>query len=156
MKAVRHVKVHVFIALLVSSGLEIPRATALYLNPAACFLLDVLDISAAMSDDLGAQVEPWDGFEINRHLFDPPFSLSHCQHHSFISKPSSLEATHATKLIFLNWFLVSTTETTIVHELWEVLLDKLFDLLDSQLQAFLGGACNVKIERRVLYWLAES
>ena len=55
-------KIHVLITFFVGCGFEEPGPTALDLNTAARFLLDVLHVGAAMANNLGTQVEAWDRF----------------------------------------------------------------------------------------------
>lgn len=67
---------HVFIAFSVSGSFKVAGTTALDLNTAFGFLLNVLHIRTAMTDNLRTKVEPWDGFEINGDSLLGPFSLN--------------------------------------------------------------------------------
>jgi hypothetical protein len=51
------------------------RATAFYLNTASGLLLDMLDISATMTNNLSTKVEARKWFEIDRDLLFRPFTL---------------------------------------------------------------------------------
>lgn len=53
-------EVHVFIALGSSPMLHETRSTTLDLHTTSSFLLDILDISAAVTNNLGAKIEAWD------------------------------------------------------------------------------------------------
>jgi len=57
---------------------------------------------------------------------------------------------YAAKLIPLHLLLLSSTETTLIHELWEFLLHQLVDLVDCLLKTFFGRARDMQVERRVL------
>lgn len=46
--------------------------------------------------------------------------------------------------------LVTTTQATVIDQLWKVLLDELLDLGYGLFQASLASACNVEVKRRVL------
>jgi hypothetical protein len=108
-----NVEEHVLIALVVCGCLEISRPPALDLHTAPCFLLDVLYISTAVSNDLSTQVETMDRLQTDRNLLLGPFASS--------------------KLITFDLFLVSAAEASFVNKLGEFLLDKLVDLGDSRL-----------------------
>ena len=66
---------HVFIALPLRRGFDIARATALDLDAAARFLLNVLHIGAAMANNLCSEVESRDGFQGDGNLLLGPFTL---------------------------------------------------------------------------------
>ena len=75
MRYVRYVQEHWLIAFPASTGLHETRATAFDLNLAASLLLDVLHVGTALSDDLSAEVEARDRFEIDRDALLGPFAL---------------------------------------------------------------------------------
>jgi hypothetical protein len=108
-----NVEEHVLIALVVCGCFEISGSPALDLHTAPCFLLDVLYISTAVSNDLSTQVETMDRLQTDRNLLLGPFASS--------------------KLVTFDLFLVSAAEASFVNKLGEFLLDKLVDLGDSRL-----------------------
>lgn len=66
---------HRFIAFPASAGLHETRTTAFNLNLAASLLLDVLHVGTALADDLSAEVEARDRFEIDGDPLLGPFTL---------------------------------------------------------------------------------
>lgn len=70
-----NVEVHVFLGLTASRVLNVARATPLDLHTAPGLLLDVLYISASMTDYLGAKVEARDRVKVDRDLLLGPFPL---------------------------------------------------------------------------------
>jgi hypothetical protein len=144
----RHVEEHVFIALLVSGRLKIPRTSSLDLYATSCLLLDMLYVSTSMSNDLGTQIEPMYGLQADRDLLFGPFTLhKDCQYTCFTRKS---QEPYSTKLVTFNLLLISTAETPFIDKLREFLLDQFVDLGDSGLQARLARACDVKVQRRIL------
>lgn len=68
-------QIHLLIALVPSVVLHEARVAALDLYTASSLLLNVLDVGSTLTNDLGSEVEAWDGFEIYGNLFFGPFSL---------------------------------------------------------------------------------
>lgn len=68
-------QIHLFIALAASPMLHETRSTALNLDTTPSFLLDVLNISTSVANNLSAKVKTWDWFEINWNLLLRPFAL---------------------------------------------------------------------------------
>ena len=64
-----------------------------------------------------------------------------------------LHHSYPAKLIALNRMLLflTSTETTLIHQLGKLLLHQLMDLCDGLLQTLLGRASNVEIQRWVLH-----
>jgi hypothetical protein len=69
------VQIHILVTLTTSAMLHESRATALDLNTASCLLLDVLNISAAMTNNLSTKIEAWKRFEVDWDLLFGPFTL---------------------------------------------------------------------------------
>lgn len=68
-------KVHGLIAFSTGADLSESRATTLDLDLATRLLLDMLDISAALTNNLCTKVKSWDGLEVDRNAFFGPFAL---------------------------------------------------------------------------------
>lgn len=134
----RNMQVHLLIALHLGIMFFEAAASALDLNSAAGFLLDVLDVRSASSDNLGAQVESRNGLEIDGNALFGPLAASQM-------------------VAFDLWLLFSrAAEAALVDQIGQLLLHHFFDLLDSLFEAFLGGARYVKVERRVLGKISVS
>jgi hypothetical protein len=50
-------------------------STAFNLDPTTCFLLDVLDVSAAMANHLSSKIEAWNRFHVDWYALFGPFAL---------------------------------------------------------------------------------
>lgn len=133
---VRYVQIHLLVALAVSRSLKVARSTALDLHSAVRLLLDVLHVGTTVSHDLRTQVEARNRLKIDGDLGVGPLSSA--------------------KLISLDLFLVSASESSFVYKVRELLLHELFDLVNSLLEAGLGGARNVEVEGRVLWDVSAS
>ena len=134
-----NVQIHVFVALTSCSMLHKSRTTALDLDAAARFLLDMLDIGAPVTYDLGSQVEAWNRFEVDGNLLLWPFAL-----HTWLAViPIKLAYTYSAELITLNSIWFSSSEASLVNEVWQFLLHKLLNLFDGLLEANLARARNV-------------
>lgn len=72
---VRDVQIHLLITFVSRVVLHKARASTFDLNTASSFLLDVLDIRAALANDLSTEIEARDGFEIDRNLLFWPLAL---------------------------------------------------------------------------------
>lgn len=125
-------KKHVLIALMIGGCFEVAGTAALDLDTTSGFLLDVLHVGTAMTDYLSSQVETVNRFEVNGNLLLGPF-------------PSTI-------FVSLNWrlrLLISTSESTLVDQLRELLLDKLIDLFHGGFKASLGCTRDMEIQGRV-------
>ena len=71
----RHMQEHRLVAFYARVALDKARATTFDLHSTACFLLDVLDIGATLTDNLSPKIEAGNRFEIDRDLFFWPFAL---------------------------------------------------------------------------------
>lgn len=71
----RNVKIHILVTLTTSAMLHEARTTSLDLNTTSSFLLDVLYISSAMTNNLSTKVESWNRFEVNGNPLLGPFAL---------------------------------------------------------------------------------
>jgi hypothetical protein len=69
------VEKHVLVALMVGSGLKVSGSSTLDLHTAASLLLDMLDISSSMSNNLSTQVETMYRLQAYRDLLLGPFAL---------------------------------------------------------------------------------
>jgi len=128
-------QVHLLIALHTSIVLLEAAASALDLHPAARLLLNMLDIGALSTYNIGAEVEAGYRFEVDRDaLFGP------------------LPATEVVALDSRLLGLALATEAPFVDEVREFLRHEFLDLLDGAFEAFLGLAGDVEVERRVLSW----
>jgi hypothetical protein len=58
--------------------------------------------------------------------------------------------TYSTELIALNSIWFSPLEASLVNEVWQFLLHKLFYLFDSLLKAKFARACNMKVKWWIL------
>lgn len=68
-------QVHGLVAFSAGANLSKPRATALYLDLATGLLLDMLDISAALTNNLCTEIESWNGIKVDRDALFGPFAL---------------------------------------------------------------------------------
>jgi hypothetical protein len=125
-------QIHLLIALHLGVVLLETTSSTLDLSSAARLLLNVLHVRSTSSDDLSAQVESRNGLEIDRDALFGPLAAS--------------EVVALDLGLGLSW----TTETAFVDQVGQFLLHHLFDLLHSLFEAFLGGAGDVEVKRRVL------
>lgn len=58
--------------------------------------------------------------------------------------------TYTTELITLHWLRLSAPESSFVNEVWQLLLHEFVNHLDGLVEAFLGCARHMKVERWVL------
>ena len=89
-------QVHGFITFAIGAVLHEAGITAFDLDAASCFLLDVLDVSSSVSDDLRPQVEALDGLKIDWNPFFGPFAT--------------------TKLVTLDLLWFSASESSLIHK----------------------------------------
>lgn len=68
-------QVHRLVAFSACRRFNKARASALNLHTAACFLLDMLYVRAAMADNLCAKIESGDWVEVDGNLLIWPFFL---------------------------------------------------------------------------------
>ena len=90
-------QVHGLITLAIRAMLHEAGITAFDLDTASCFLLDVLDVSSTVSDDLRSQVEALDGFKVNWDSFFGPFAT--------------------TKFVTLDLLWFSASKSSLIHEI---------------------------------------
>lgn len=126
-------KVHLLITLNPSIVLHETTAAALDLHTTACLGLNMLDIAATRTDDFRAEVETRNRLEVDRDALIWP-----------------LATTEGVPLWLLTRLILTTTESTLVDQLGELLLHELIDLLNGFLEAIFRGAGNVEVERWVL------
>jgi hypothetical protein len=69
------VEIHILVALTTRAMLHESGTTALDLDTASGLLLDVLNISATMANNLSTKIEAWKWFKIDWDLFFRPFTL---------------------------------------------------------------------------------
>lgn len=58
--------------------------------------------------------------------------------------------TYPAELVALELFGLATTEPTLINQIGQLLIHQILDLLHSGLKAFLGGAGDAQVQRRVL------
>jgi hypothetical protein len=68
-------QIHILVAFSASTRFHEARSTTLDLHSASGFLLDMLDIRAAMTNDLGTEVKAWQGLKIDWNPLLGPFTL---------------------------------------------------------------------------------
>lgn len=68
-------EMHRLVALLVSLAFQEPGALALDLNSTPSLILDVFHVRATLADDLSAEIESADRFEVDGDLFFKPLAL---------------------------------------------------------------------------------
>lgn len=107
-----------------------PTPASLDLHPTLRLLLDILDITAPLPDDLRAEVEAGDGLEVDWDTLFRPFATP--------------------ERIALNRLWFSATESTLVDQVGEFLLHELVDLLHGFVETVFARARDVEVEGRVL------
>ena len=138
-------EIHRFIALLVCAMLYKARIAAFDLDTAASFLLDMLDVSTTVTYHLGPEVETRNWLEINGNALFWPFALQ------AVSLPGQLRIwAYSSKLITLDLIWLSTSETSLIHKVGQLLLHELINFLHRLLKTIFRSAGNVKIEGRIL------
>jgi putative ubiquitin-RnfH superfamily antitoxin RatB of RatAB toxin-antitoxin module len=75
LRDLRNVQIHGFIAFSSSVVLHKSRSTALDLDTASGFLLDVFDVGTTLTDNLSTEVESNDRFEVYGNLLLGPLAL---------------------------------------------------------------------------------
>ena len=141
----RYMEIHRFIALSVCAVLHEARVTAFDLNTTASFLLNVLDVSTTVAYHLRPKIEARYWLEIDGNALFWPFALQVVSLFG-LSKAS----TYSSKLVALNLIWLSASKSSLIHEIWQLLLHEFVDLLHRFLKAVFRCAGNVKIEGRVL------
>ncbi len=68
-------EIHRLVTLSIRAMLHETGIAPLDLDTAASFLLDVLDVSTPMTNDLCSQIETWDGLEVDGYTLFRPFTL---------------------------------------------------------------------------------
>ena len=138
-------EIHRFIALSICAMFHEAGITALDLNSAPSFLLDMLDVGTTMTYHLCSKVEARDWLEINGNALFWPFALQVVSSHELFRA-----CAYSSKFITLNLIRLSTSKTSLVHKIRQFLLHKLVYLLDSFFKTVFRSACDVKVKRRVL------
>lgn len=108
----RNMKVHRLVTLSISGMLQESRAASFDLNTASSLLLNMLDILPTMTDNLSTKIKAGKRFEIDRNLLFRPFALFRISVSALSSKISD---TYSTKLISLDLFWLSPTETSLIN-----------------------------------------
>lgn len=111
-------KIHVLVTFTPCPVLHKSRTSALDLDTAPSFLLYVLHIGPAMTDNLGPQIEARDGLEIDRNFLFRPFALIVSVN---VNVAYSAIYTYSTKLVSFNLFRFSSTKTSFVNQIWKFL-----------------------------------
>jgi hypothetical protein len=102
-------QIHVFVALAASPMLHETRSTALNLDTTPSFLLDMLNISTPVTNNLSTKVETWDWFEIYWDFLLGPFALLLVS--NFLPSPS---ITYSAKFISLDLIRLSSAESSLI------------------------------------------
>jgi len=105
------VQVHRLVRLLPRAVLHEAASASLDLDSTTRFLLNVLDISAALSDHLCPEVEAWNILHVDRDSFLGPFPLSMV---SRAGRPQ-LALTYPAKFIALKLFGFSASKSSLVN-----------------------------------------
>lgn len=133
-------KEHRFVAFTASARFDESRATALDLNTATSLLLDVLHISTALSDDLGAQVETGDGLKIDGDTLIRPFALYEVSQIIILTKRKGIDP-YTAILIPLNLLLrFPAAEASLVDQVRKFFLHQVINHRNCLLQTILIGA----------------
>ena len=141
----RHMEIHRLIALSVCAMLHKARVAAFDLDTASSFLLDMLDVSTTVTNHLCPEVEARDWLEIDGYTLFRPFTLQ------VVSLSGCLWIrAYSSELITLNLIWLSTSKTSLIHEIWQLLLHKLIDLLHRFLKTVFRSAGNMKVEGWIL------
>ena len=106
------------------------RVAALDLDTAAGFLLDMLDVSSAVTDDLSSEVKAGNGLQINRNTLFWPFT--------------------PTKFVTFDLLWFTSSKPPLVDQIRQLLLHELLDLFDGFLQTGFCNTCDMEIQWRVL------
>ena len=69
-------KIHILVTFAASAMFHETRTTAFNLNTAPSLLLNMLDVSTSMTNDLSTEIETWDWFKVYWNLLFRPFALS--------------------------------------------------------------------------------
>lgn len=142
---------HGLIAFALSAVFDEAGATALDLNTTTGALLDVLHIGTALADDLGPQVESGDRFKIDGNAFLWPFALRDVSRLNLVFRFRQIIA-YSTELIPLYLLGFSAPESPLVNEIRQLLLHEVVNYLDGLVEALLGCARHMEIERWVLQY----
>jgi hypothetical protein len=107
------VQIHGFVAFSSSVVLHETRSTALDLDTASSFLLDVFDVGTALTDDLGTEVESNDRFEVHGNLLLGPLAL---EKKSEVKRELAQKTTYTTHGISLDLFWFSASEASFIYK----------------------------------------
>jgi hypothetical protein len=141
------VQIHGLIAFSSSIVLHETRSTALYLDTASSFLLDVFDVGTTLTNNLSTEVESNDRFEVNGDLLLGPLAL---RNRLEVNRELAQNTTYTTHGISLDLLWFSTAETSLIYKVRQVLLHELVNFGNGLFKAISRCAGNVKVERRVL------
>ncbi len=131
-------EIHWFVAFLVGPMLYKARIPSFDLDTAAGFLLDMLDVSTTVTYHLCPEVEAGDWLKINGDALFRPFALQ------AVSLPEHLRIrAYSSKLITLDLIWLSSSETSLIHKVWQLLLHELIDFLHRFLKTVFGSTGNV-------------
>lgn len=117
--------------------LDEAAASSLDLDTTAILLLNVLDVSSALTHNLRAEIEARNGLKVDRNALFWPFAAA---------KGVAFD---------LRLLRLATAESSLVDEVRQVLLLELFDLGNGLLQTVFGQTSDVEVEGRSLRMLAS-
>lgn len=140
---------HGFVAFALGAVFNEARATALDLNAATGLLLDVLHIRTALADDLRAQIETGDRFEVDGDALVWPFTLCVKLVGSLAFQFRKMIA-YTSILISLYWLRFTPFESSFVNEGRKLLLHQVVDQLHGLVETFFAYAGHMKVKRGVL------
>ncbi len=135
-------EIHRLVAFSASAMLHKSRVTALDLDTATSFLLDMLDVSASMTYNLCSQIEPRKWLEVDWYTLFWPFALGNNQP---VAGRMQARTSYTSKLIsfYLVWF--PTSETPLINQIWKLLLHKFLDSLNRLFETVFRDAGDVKV-----------
>ena len=111
----RYMKIHLLITLSASAMFHKSRVATLDLDTASSLLLNMLDVSASMTHNLCSQIKSWKGLKINWDTLFRPFALAGSQS---CDAMIPAKTTYPSKFISLNCIWFSTSETSLIDQVW--------------------------------------
>jgi putative ubiquitin-RnfH superfamily antitoxin RatB of RatAB toxin-antitoxin module len=113
LRDLRNVQIHGFITFSTSVVLHETRSTALDLDTASSFLLNVFDVGTTLTDNLSTEVEANDRLEIYGNLLLGPLALKNRLEGS---RESAQKTTYTTHGISLDLFWFSAAEASFIYK----------------------------------------
>jgi hypothetical protein len=123
-------EIHGLVAFGVGILFQETTTIALDLNAAPGFGLDMFDVRALLTNNIGAQIKARNRLKVDRDLLLRP-----------------LATTSRVKIWRWALFALRASEATLVDQVGQVLLHEFFYLLNSLFETLLGLTRDVKVER---------